>query len=444
MEKLVQTGAIKPSSVGWLTGAIDPFHDYAYDIEGLPDAFGGSTVVQFIKQQVVITAPAGLGPNDNWDCHIFSLPLMDTETGRSVSYRTDYLLQDMTTPFAMGTLCINSGVSGGVLVPDSPAWVAPTAFRSIGRSPTDFGNSFSMMRLVGGGFEVHNNTEELHKKGSVTVYTQPQSLQLGQGLVAVEGDARQLFSNWFSGRCPPQTIAQAVSNTNARTWEAKEGCYVPFRLQADRGDYALATSIPVVFPTVDNSADYGSTYGGMITELDIVAAAAPADAFLRADTPVRITNHNTVGAYFTGLGPETVLTLDIRFIVEIAPTPNNQTLISLASPSAAFDPVALELYTKAVAELPPGVMVKFNGNGKWWETVKNVLAKASPMIASMGPYGAIASKVIDSVPKIEETVKGLMDAAKEVKEARQAARSANPRDTKGKKNENKPVLRKKN
>jgi hypothetical protein len=182
----------------------------------------------------------------------------------------------------------------------------------------------------------------------------------------------------------------------------------------------------------------------MITEADVITVGTPTTYYIRADTPVRVTNHNTVGAYFTGLGPETVLTLDIRFIVEIAPTPNNQTLISLASPSAAFDPIALEMYTKAVAELPPGVMVKFNGSGKWWEIVKNVLSKASPLVANMGPYGAIASKVIDSVPKIEQTVLGLRDAAKEIKEARQNARSTNPRDNKGKQDANKPVLRKKN
>lgn len=423
LQKLVATGQLKPSSIGWLTGSIDPFHDFSFDIEGLPDAFGGATVVQFVKQQLVVRAPAGLAPTDNWDVHIFTMPILDTETARSITYKPNFLGQDMTTAMALGTVTVNSGISGSVLLPDTTTWVAPTGFSSVARSPTDFGNSFSMMRLVGGGFEVHNNTEELHKKGSVTVYSQPQSLQIGQGAVQIEGlpDNQQVPSNWFVGRCPPQSLSQCVSNTNSRTWEAKEGCYVPFRIQADRGEYSLASSIPLVFPTVDNSADYASLYGGFCTECDvIVTTGLPETRYVRSDTPVRISNTNTVGAYFTGLGPETVLTLDIRFIVEIAPTPNNQTLISLASPSAAFDPIALELYTKALAELPPGIMVKYNANGKWWETVKTVLKQVQPVVSGLGPYGAIAAKAIDYVPAMESAVKstaGLLRLAQNTRNA---------------------------
>jgi len=406
---------------------LDPFHDQQFEIQGLPDQYGGSTCVQLLKKQVQIVAPAGISATDKWEVMIHTWPMLDTEiihqydnngqrfrqfkTSNIGGAGTVTITKSKTTP---GRDLFPSGIAAGI------AWSQPDLWSSIGVSPTDGGNSFSLMRLIGGGFEVHDTTPELYKGGSVTVFTQPQTTnafhvsmvndQIAAPTVFVRGDV-------IVGREPPVNLNEVILNTTARTWEGKEGAYVPFRIQPTKADYTLADPRPLVLRYSENSADYSVFYNGIGVESD-----SSGDGIQFSDTPNRRQDMHMVGAYFSGLAPEAVLTLDIRFFVEIAPTPSNATLLGLASPSPEYDPVALELYTRALGTMLPGCKVKDNASGDWWRVVSSALQTAAPIVSQLGPWGAAAGSAARVISNVGDMAQQARQKKKQQKELQETAR----------------------
>jgi hypothetical protein len=135
----------------------------------------------------------------------------------------------------------------------------------------------------------------------------------------------------------------------------------------------------------------------------------PADNnYIVGTTGTRHASLQTTGAYFSGLSPETVLTLDILFIVEVAPTSANPAMLSMVSKTAPYDPIAMRLYCNMLQNLPPGVPVHENAKGDWWRTVLTTATKvakiAAPVVALSGhpvAAGAItaAGEILATVPK---------------------------------------------
>lgn len=404
LDTLVLNKAIKPSSRDWLTGAMDPFHDFNFDPQGLPDQFAGATVVQFIKRKVTITPPPGLAADALWDCHVTTVPVMTTEIGYAAAYGPGVvIIPSDAVDRAMATVTVVKAAAGKETFPTTYPLIDPGAvFSTEGYSPCDNGNDFSMMRIIGGGFEIHNDTAALYKKGSVTVYSQPTELTSELASTSAPGSGTG-FSTIYKSRMPPSTSSLAISNINARTWSAADGCYVPFLLNMDQTSFSQTSPSPLVLNFSDSSADnaYTVSTGAVCTGMKLAGENTP---MFRASNPLRKAGLDTVGAYFTGLGIDTVLTLDVRFIVEVAPTPANTTLISLSSPSSEYDPEALILYSKAVRELPPGVKVSMNAAGDWWRLVSGAIGAAAPVIARLGPYGAAAATLATGAKAIGDTV----------------------------------------
>lgn len=422
LDTLVAGKAITTDSKDWLTGALDPFHDFNYSPEGLPDQYSGSTVVQFIKRKHTIVAPSTLADGQKWDCHIYTAPIMTSETALAALHNPGYIgVPNTSLTRGLGTLNVCRVVSDANTVYDSGNYA--------NFSPCDNGNDFSMMRIIGGGFEVHNDTAELYKNGSITVYSQA-SESCSRFVTADRGLELDMVGVAQQARLPPVTIAEATSLVNARTWSALDGCYVPFILDVRQSEFQQATASPLILNKVDSSAAYGALTTALVTNFERVNAESTA---LRATSPLRSAGLETVGAYFTGLTKETVLTLDIRFIVEVAPTAANTTLTSLASPSSRYDPTALELYSRAVRELPPGVKVSMNAAGDWWRIVSSAIRLAAPIVSKMGPYGQAAAAAAQGIQAIGDRVleqrlnKKIEKIEKAEKEKEKNRNTVNPR-----------------
>lgn len=398
LDTLVLNKVIKPSSRDWLTGALDPFHDFQFTPEGLPDQFAGSTVVQFIKRKITINAPTTLVAGDKWDAHIFISPTMVSRAFQGCTSSPGTLNSDGAYTHQLGTVSVVKVKSGTPTLPNTIPFPPPAVFQAQVLSPCDNGNDFSLMRVIGGGFEIHNDTAELYKNGSVVVYAQPTQRDIDYGVANFVGSP-QHQGNWYRTRSPPATVSDATSNINSVTWSAAEGCYVPFLLDMEDMDFRQATAIPMVMNKVDSSLDYAFT-----PAITNSLAATGDDSNIKASEPMRYAGLETTGAYFTGLSFESILTLDVRFIVEIAPTPANTTLISLATPSSEYDPEALVLYSRACRELPAGVKVSMNAGGDWWKIVSGAINYAAPIVAKMGPYGAAISAGAQGIRVIGDTV----------------------------------------
>lgn len=431
LETLASKRIIEKQSVGWLTGALDPFHDFQYTPEGLPDQYSGPSVVQFLKRKVTISKPAGLADGTQWDCHIFTAPVMKTQSAVAGATVPGAFTEKLSGgaywgSASIGTVNIHCCATGGNTLPSTVDAAPPTNFVSFSNSPCDNGNDFSMMRLIGGGFEVHNDTPELYLGGSVSVYSQPTEVD-SQFMVATSGATTAIGSS-YKARMPPSNIQEAVSNVSARTWEARFGSYSTFQLDIEHLQFSQASPQPLIMARVDQSADYTSFSPTWETRLDLTAQPTdPADVFYStyaSYSPLRLASIETSGAYYTGLDQHSVLTLDIVFIVEVAPTPANTTLISLATPSAEYDPEALVLYSRALRELPPGVKVAMNAAGDWWRMVSNAVTFVAPILSQMGPYGKVAATTALAAKSVGDSVQAHRAQKKDQKNAVQ---TANPR-----------------
>lgn len=390
----------------------------------MPDQFSGSTVVQFIKQKQSITKPAAI--TGDWDLHIFTMPIMETTFSRiytsvtPISSSINRQLANLGTIGTITCICVPAGQSP-FPTGTGAGFVYPTGTTFYSFSPCDNNNSYSMMRLIGGGMEAHNDTAELYKKGAVTVYSCPTGLQANTNNISITdtsfaANPSLVQSLMTKSRLPPATVGAAAQTVTSRAWSAAEGFYMPFQLDLERNEFQLASGDPLVSCYVDYSGDYSTPTYGFGTDIlpGLSSIYQPGNANFAAGyypyvqyktpDPIRLAGLQTTGAIFTGLGPETVITLDYRFIVEVAPTPANQTLVSLASPSAKYDPAALELYSRAVVELPPAVKVNANAAGDWWKTISSVFKTVAPVVANFGPYGAIASGALSGAAGIGDSI----------------------------------------
>jgi hypothetical protein len=98
--------------------------------------------------------------------------------------------------------------------------------------------------------------------------------------------------------------------------------------------------------------------------------------------------YHTSGAYLTGLNANAVITVNLRSIWEYAPNvndPSGATLVYLSSPSAPYDPVAIELYNSALNVLPVGVPVAENASGDFWDWCLGAISTVAPIVGNIFP-----------------------------------------------------------
>jgi hypothetical protein len=233
-------------------------------------------------------------------------------------------------------------------------------------------------RIISGGFEVANTTSELYKQGAVTTYcapTFPQRVEYvafdsGTGIVSRTGSA-----NHFA--MPPCTVQQAQLYSGSRVWEAAEGCYVPFRFHSMDVPPTTYQSVPFILDNVTPGT--ALTWDNMCSA-DLVTPVVPGTTSgLVSNVSIGPVKYNTMhnqGAYFTGLSEQTSLTVVLHLDLEVFPS-SDSTLISLATPSASYDPVALDLAAKTQTMLPVAVMRRDNDAGDWFRKIMKVVSTVS-------------------------------------------------------------------
>lgn len=288
---------------------------------------------------------------------------------------------------------------------------APTAsWRS-----TDYMSQYGNVagRVVAAGFEVTNTSSDLYKQGTVTVYKQP--CQTTRDALCIQDPYNPIVAPYATVhapahrycetlQCPPTSstdIAKLLQFGGARQWQAGEGSYCVCTQNSLENPLEFGSQVPLVFrlasagwsdPSV-SSVTQGSQYANnveMVTTGCFYQAANggwATSSHVENGPLTRTLPFDQSGAYFQGLAPQSTLTLVTRVLLEIAPDLNNTSVISLAKPSPAYDPMALEFLARMAQTEPAGVMVKENGLGDWFEGIASTLASAIPVI------GPVASKL---------------------------------------------------
>jgi hypothetical protein len=168
----------------------------------------------------------------------------------------------------------------------------------------------------------------------------------------------------------PGKGSEAAVNPVAKTWEAADGCYVPFRIETGDNHYQVQTAKQLVLTGVNNPECLATAF--------IISASNGAVPL----GPIRKANIEPSCAYFTGLHPDSVLSVSSIIVVESAPVTDSSEL-SLVSMAAPYDPEVLAIYRNAICRLPPGVPVSMNPEGEFWKMVLKVIVEVAPVVAPL-------------------------------------------------------------
>jgi hypothetical protein len=271
------------------------------------------------------------------------------------------------TPFTTGGLCVHAGGQGMNLWPSASNQNIDATQASSNLSITEYlrGN----VRIVGMAFEVVNTTADISKQGQVTVWRMPNQATLTTlyNTVATTPAVNSALPGYIN-RFPPGQIQDAQLLYGSRSWAASEGAYVVAR-QCDtvnpfeRGDF-----IADLYTNVESSPANASNYW------------SPQPPTLPQKAQDIHAPFDISGVHFTGLSNATSLTVNVRWLLERSPGPSETDLVVLATPSAAYDPVALELYCQCLQTMPPGVMLKENPLGEWFRKALGAVEKWAPKI----------------------------------------------------------------
>lgn len=387
LNRLVDNDVLTPHGRDFLIAALDPMHDTQLaNLAGWPDLADQPSVVRVFKTSKTIN---GLDESRGWDCVVRSLPILNfTKLHSTTRVANGIYAQDAATEFGIGPVVISAYDlnSDWALLPGQAqaTWVMPLP------DEVAAGNG----RLIGMGIEVNNVSADLYKQGTTTVWRTPQQ----QGRTHTWNATLPLPSTGvcngsFTGRDTswgPANQTDAMLLAGSRQWKAADGAYCVVPFMSAENPIEPPEYIQPVFRLGDkyDSKFVGNDVTTIATNL-LEPFAAPTGSIPLAALNKWAPVHST-GMSFTGLSPQTALTITVNYYYEYFPNSTDTSLVTMAKPSAAYDPVALQLYSDALSELPVGVPAYMNGFGDWFA---GIVSKIAPLIGTaltpvLGPASA--------------------------------------------------------
>lgn len=388
---------LSPDEHAYFVASTDIFHDTPYTCHGRPSKSRRRqvTVCYNLERSYSITDFPSLNPANNWDLHVASFPWLTTHQFQAAVDPGTFLKPPVTASFTglggvtccatqAGTTFLPSAMFSTAYLPTSgPLTISSTQWPSYATA-TPFERY--QYEVVSAGFEAVNVTPQLYKSGSVIRYRVPslgyQSTQLTP--IATSTGAMPITIM----PAPPFNPQQATLYTDSVVASASEGSYQMHTRQYDSSaKYSDASPLELYWPTVDLTN--GNTWVSRDTFLKGVENTM---------APTIIGDLDQVGSYFTGLSPQTIITIRYRTIISFVPMSLDTTLAALATQSPPFNPKLDELISLIQMDLPPGVPVTMNAKGDWWRDILGATAKYAPAIGAVfGPEGAAIGTALSGV-----------------------------------------------
>lgn len=408
LDAALENGRLTKDGYDWLVRALDPFHDTPHRPGGFPDLTSEGTVVQEVKRSVSISKPSAI--TGNWDLHIFSMPDLFSDANAQAAGIEDSLLMGAAQFLLRGdnglstdilTVKTASNTNGSYMIPLSglcyvavpagsptvPTYTVPLgtagaantfAYGSVDVSQYVSGKG----RKIGAGFEVVNTTATIQKQGLITVYRLPQERQEGMFKflnTEASSDAIAVPFPCIQGALPPANSSDALLLPGSKQWAAELGAYCVETMASSTNPLKAVDCRARVY--MDSPGTYAS--GGQPQVLACYSPSSYYTATLENGDSVRAQDSpfHTSGCYLTGLSADTTIQLNYILLYEAVPGQKSP-LVTLAQPSPALDSTALELYSKLVRELPPGVPRSMNDDGSWFENLMSGVSKAAPIVGA--------------------------------------------------------------
>lgn len=398
IQKLIQAKSLTQDGADWLTLRMDPFHDFNRPIAGYPDADNIDTIVSAVNFQTVITKPAASA--GNWDMHLFTLPFTQDEVTLGTS--VDGVFTASAGTYLLGLVNVAKADAGEALFPDVNPVVSAN-FEMAGIDGFDqVGEGVS--RIIGMGIEIIDSTAELYKQGNLLCYKMPGSHSDKTKFRYIQTDAKFGETNPMFYPSPPADASEAAIYRNAVQWQAKDGAYITCGQEGVGNPFTQRTKQSYVVGK--DPSMVGTDVVLHTSQTTSAGVAAPNVSVLIPGYPktMNLTQH---GCILSGLNNNASITVRVRIFVERAPLMSELALVPLASPSAAYDVRALQLYSHLISELPCAVPVGFNAAGDWWKWIVKTIRKVAPALGGvltpiLGPeaglIGTAVGAVADAIP----------------------------------------------
>jgi hypothetical protein len=389
LNKLVDNEKLSLNGKAAFLAAVDPFHDMEIDhLRGWPDLESQASVVRHVKQSITVKSTA-----DGGSIVIQTNPIMNwrslkeaTRVGNSIAtinpLSSDVFIAPVhieyygqSVDFALSDVTAQSDIN-----PDRDFLSAKT-------------------RLIGMGVEVYDVTADIYKQGTITTIEMPQSDRVGncfslnpQVILAPPGltKAGSIIGRPISRH--PDTLEQAMYFAGARQWDAKQGVYtvVPFST-AENPPRLPEFLVPYLYEAgSEDKCDYLSGLPFWMQAYD--TSATPED-YPPTFIPNRWAPIHSKVIYLTGLNEQSTFTVNTSMFFETFPDVSEYAILTLARPSAHYDPVALEMISACMQHLPIAVPVKDNTIGDW---ILDAVQLIAPFLGETfgafvgGPAGALA------------------------------------------------------
>jgi hypothetical protein len=372
LQKFENAHVLSPAAADWLTVAVDPFHDVPIHPIGWPDMADVPVVVSC--QKTTFSVSQASATTTPWDCSIYFSPIIAAvdPDGLTGTYDNDtgvftYTSAPGSTTYS-GLIVSQTNLSGANTWP--PAAVGSNSFQQYDVMPTQQ----DPYRVISAGFEVTNTTPELYKGGSVTAVSTPAGTYpnnlIDTASLPYAGSTYRTQKVTAIFNPPPSNSQEAILNQGALQWAAEKGVYMPLRFETVENPMVtggpMSTIIPGTSPLVPNT----------VASADFLAGVIPPPL-----TRVAFSNASWASAFFTGLAPQTTLQITVHVYREVGVSVrHNAILVPLAYPSCPYDPLALELYARAIRDTPHAVPVGMNPAGEFWRNVMNLIKDAAPAL----------------------------------------------------------------
>jgi len=412
------SNAVGMSEAGkaWITAAVDPFHDEPIEgIRGIPDGLNSNSLVQIVKSSLSVKCPASV-TTGTWDCHIQSLPItrptlqisgfrpwdktISANTGNGIY--SVFLPGSGQAPQKVGPITINAGATGT----NNGIFGGVSVYNDVISPAYNF--TSGTYRVIAKGYEVISSGPALYKSGTVFTYGLPVSNTSMTETVNCYGidqaaTVRVNSKSTFDFPDTPLNTAEVMLVPNAQSWAAKDGVYAIDRLNDPHVDtFSLNGILPSqtsITPGPDSTgtaAAFGSVVAFMLTDaacntINYSAIDGKYTAVPLSYNGTDVQKMNLSGAYFTGLNLQDVLTINVIWYVERMPDDSQRDLLVLAKPTPHYDPIALDMYSVIMAEMPWAMIQKSNGFGDWFKDAVSVVTDTiAPAIGALpGPIGML-------------------------------------------------------
>lgn len=421
---------LTPAGLAWLTAAVDPWHDTAITgMHGMPDQGVGNSITfqviqeyQISKNNSPVTLPAG-----NWAVRIGNFPTLIKQVMITGNFMGEVVTQDA-----------NIAANQRVMIPVQVNYAQDGVdFADLGVNdinpqgcslPTEY--TAGILKVCGMGIEVINTTAQLNLQGMMSCarMTQPTT----ESYVSYVGLTTPPLA-WATKaltpiRSLPKNLAELALYPGFSQDLAKNGYYAPVVLRFGRyGDYPVPLSSLVLTedPTAGlfNIANPIPCYS---PTMSVQAFPGFTNFYTNQDIPIYYDCNSNV-VMFTGLSDETTLNLRVRWILERFPNDSEKQILVIAQPSADYDPVALEVYSRVVQRLPAGVPFTENPAGEWWlkmlqsigEVVSPLLGQlGSPITKALSAAIPVASRALGATFADEKAAQKLVREQKAIENAR--------------------------